>query len=188
LRDEYFEESRKRNETNTSARKRSQDDRKKFFDDQEDQVAEHFSRIKLKKEKTSSLKFKMNVKSWRTSSAKSRTFSIKSGANIKPATPNDAVSLNDTKKKMENKARALEKRGTANILGWDSSATDSKRSCGGWPSQVPDGSLEEFNKIPARTRHSNWRPLKKGPLRFNYSRARGLCLERAPLRTLGLFD
>lgn len=149
LRDEFLRTSKDERDDYLS-RKRSREDRKKFFDGQEDKRRAFFadqsekrkdfeSQVQDERKKLEDfIREKQNQfnQEWREYQARYT----------------ERRRLNETKKKMENKARQLEKRG-AQVLPVTQPAQ---------ASQAPDGSLEEFNKIPPGP-GIQLAPSKKGP-------------------------
>lgn len=155
LRDEFLKQSKAERDEYLS-RKRSQDDRKKFFDVQEDKRRAFFadqtekrkdfeSQVQDERKKLEDfVREKQNLfnQEWREYQTRYT----------------ERRRLNDTKKKMEEKARQLEKRGAQTF----SVGQQSQIAEAGQPSQAPDGSLEEFNKIPPGP-GIKLAPSKKGP-------------------------
>lgn len=156
LREDYLKKSKEEREEFLD-RKRTSDERKKFFEEQEDRRRVFFadqaekrkdfeSQVQEERKKMEDFvrekqnQFNQEWREYQTRYAERRR-------------------LMDTKKKMEEKARKLEQRGQTPTSG---SAVPSPIAPTAVGAQVPDGSLEEFNKIPAGP-GIPLNPSKKGP-------------------------
>lgn len=157
LRDGFLKKSKEERDSYLSG-KRSQDERKKFFDDQEDRRRAFFADQNEKRKDFESQVQDERKKLEDFVREKQNQFNQEWREYQTRYTERRRQS--DTKKKMEEKARQLEKRGAqaypvtpatpAAAVGTQSSP------------QAPNGSLEEFNKIPPGP-GIKLAPSKKGP-------------------------